>query len=158
MDVSKETLRAIWAEHIKNVHEAMKLGNWTKLSNGQTLKPEFGTIQQRYNGKLQTAVQQKGEFVGPNHKPRTVFTARKGKGWSTDHIDHVHTTMYGYHYDQDIPEAERLHAISGVGTTFDNGGTIELYVPRANGGGRGGVFKSTGPEDLTDAHGNPVPH
>jgi hypothetical protein len=82
MDVSKETLRAVWAEHIKNVHEAMNPANWGHL-RGVTLRPEFGTIQQRYRGKLQNAVQQKGDFYGPNHKPATIFTANKGKGWTT---------------------------------------------------------------------------
>jgi hypothetical protein len=158
MDVSKETLRAIWAEHIKNVHEALKPGNWEHLPGGRTLKPEFGTIQQRYNGKLQPAQNKKGGFFGPNHQPQTRWTDNKGKGWTTDHIDHVHTTMAGYHYDQDIPTAEQLHTISAVGTTFDNGKVIELYVPREKGGGRGGVFYSTGPENLTDLHDNPVPH
>ncbi len=66
--------------------------------------------------------------------------------------------MAGHHYDQDVPTAERLHTISAVGTTFDNGKVIELYVPRGNGGGRGGFFKSTGPENLTDPNSHPVPH
>jgi hypothetical protein len=158
MDVSKGTLRAIWAEHVRNVHEAMKPGNWEHLPGGRTLKPEYGTVVQRYNGKLQPQKNAKGEFEGPNEQPVTHWKTNKGKGWTTDHIDHVHTTMLGHHYDQDIPTAEHLHTISAVGTTFDKGKVIELYVPREHGGGRGGFFKSTGPDNLTDPQRRPVPH
>lgn len=159
MDVSPATLRALWAEHIKNVHEALKPGNWRTLPGGKVVKPEFGTIVQSKNGKPQPPKgPMKGDKQGQNHQPVVEFVYVKGKGWKVLRITHVHTTMHGTHYDQDVPTANRLHAISGVGTTFDKGASLELYVPRDDGRGMGGFFKTRDGEHLTDLNNRQVPH
>jgi len=158
MDVSKETLREIWAEHVRNVADALKRSNWSHLPGGRVIKPEFGTIVEIKNGKQQPPRGPiKGDKKGQNQQPVVEFKVHKGPGWKVDHITHAHTTMQAIHYDQDVPTAERLHAISGVGSTFDNGASLQLYVPR-EGGGKGGFFRATDGEHLSDLDGRPVPH
>jgi hypothetical protein len=141
----------------------MKSGNWITLPDGRRIKPEYGSITLRTkDGKLLPVVGPlRGEQIGQNRQPAVDFTnhiPKPGDSKVVDHITHFHTTGPAGHYDKDIPTADRLHAVSGVGSILDNGGSLQIYVPKESGVGRGGLFRTTDGDHLTDLHDHPVPH
>ena len=151
VDVSRDGLRSQFKAGQQNAADS---SNPAINKDAQGRKVEFRRDGYKKDGKF-TDSRQKGYWDGPTPKVGEPAKLNGERGY----ITHSHVTGNHRHLDADKDVADDAKVPSGV-TYSGYPNLMEVYVPRKDGGGRGGTFYTTDGIKLFDrpTGGKEVPH
>jgi RHS repeat-associated protein len=152
IDLPKDVLEKMYKDNRQNNTEAETKPDHL---NGKPLKQEYRRDGFRTKDGLRSNSRKgyRDNTQPKNAPPKNIF----GKAPRTS-ITHSHITGSFRHLPHDRDVADDAHVPSGVGYIGDNGAHMEIYVPKADGNGRGGTFYTDDGVHVYDTNGNPAPH